>query len=421
MRFRSLTPLFKRKYSVISKNSIAVLNFPLSNFNVDFLCNKDNVQCIQENIQKRKGVGDILKVQEIYENIRSDKFNNEKLRNEFLNEINKIPNDTHPDVFNMGDEPKIVKPCLNKPQFSHEPLDFTTIAKKLNLLRTEHLGNLTGHRSYVLLGELAELEQALIKFTVANLCKRGFVLLSVPDILPSQIIEKCGMNTKGERNQVYALDEKHGENLCLSGTSEMAIAGFLMNKTFPEDQLPLKLAAVSRCYRAETSNIHEERGIYRVHQFTKVEMFGVTRENESNQFLEEFRLIEEDNFTALDIPYRVLDMPPHELGAPAYRKYDIEAWYPGRKMFGEISSCSNCTDYQSRRLNIKYENKQGETHFVHTLNGTACAIPRMLIGLIEVNQQSNGTIKIPKILQPFMDSKEIISKNKKIPQLKLIK
>lgn len=155
---------------------------------------------------------------------------------------------------------------------------------------------------------------------------------------------------------------------------------------------------------------------YSVHHFTKVEMFGVSKPNASDELLEEFRQIEESNFLSLNLHCRILDMPPHELGAPAYRKYDIEAWLPGRNIFGEISSCSNCTDYQSRRLGIKYLDQ-----FAHTINGTACAIPRMLIALVETNQMDNGTIQIPNVLVPYMQNKTHINKNKKIPQLKLIK
>jgi seryl-tRNA synthetase len=175
------------------------------------------------------------------------------------------------------------------------------------------------------------------------------------------------------------------------------------------------LAAVSRCYRAETSSIEEERGLYRVHEFTKVELFGVTaaeteEQEESSNLHQEILALEESLFSKLGIHFKTLEMPPSELGLPAFRKFDIEAWMPGRKMFGEISSCSNCTDFQSRRLNIRYkrETKNGDEddhnnfNFVHTVNGTAMAIPRMLITLIETCQQSDGTIKIPSILEKFM-------------------
>lgn len=204
-------------------------------------------------------------------------------------------------------------------------------------------------------------------------------------------------------------DTAPSEHACLSGTAEMSIGGSLQNQIFREEDLPLKFTAVSRCFRAETSSLEEERGLYRVHEFTKVEMFGVTANEsgeESNQLHQEFRQVEEDNFEALNIHFKTLEMPPSELGLSAFRKFDIEAWMPGRKMFGEISSCSNCTDFQSRRLNIRYRPKNAKSDkdlkYVHTVNGTACAIPRLLITLVETFQKSDGTVNLPSALIPFM-------------------
>lgn len=159
---------------------------------------------------------------------------------------------------------------------------------------------------------------------------------------------------------------------------------------------------------------------FRVHEFTKVEMFALSTPEKSDDVLEYFRAIEEENFSDLGLYLRVLDMPPHELGAPAYRKYDVEAWLPGRNIFGEVSSCSNCTDYQSRRLNIKFKSKDTLKH-VHTLNGTACAIPRMLIAITETFQNEKGFIEVPEVLKKFMRNKKSFSRQKKIPELKLIK
>nr|XP_053609595.1 serine--tRNA ligase, mitochondrial isoform X2 [Plodia interpunctella] len=269
--------------------------------------------------------------------------------------------------------------------------------------------------------ELAELEEALLKYTVSFLLKNQFNMLSVPDILPSNILKSCGMTVNSDRTQIYSLDpHHHGPDLYLSGTAEMSLAGLLMNCMLSKKDLPLRLAAVSRCYRAETSSIVEERGIYRVHQFTKVEMFAVSTPEQSESMLENLKSLQQELFAPLGFHMRVLDMPPHELGAPAYRKYDIEAWMPGRNSYGEISSCSNCTDYQSRRLNIKY--RDGNTlKFVHTLNGTACAMPRMLIALLETHQDPKGKIYVPHILQPFMKGKAFIGKNTVVPELKLMK
>lgn len=182
--------------------------------------------------------------------------------------------------------------------------------------------------------------------------------------------------------QVYRLIPS---NLCLSGTSEMALAGYFSGKVLNKNDLPKKVMAVSRCFRAEAANTRDDKNLYRVHCFTKVEMFCVCLPNDSNAILEQFREIQCRLFERLDLNFKLYDMPINDLGAPAYRKYDIEAWMPSRNSFGEISSTSNCTDYQSKRLNIYYEDN-GNKYHVHTVNGTACAIPRMIIALLEQNQ-----------------------------------
>lgn len=230
------------------------------------------------------------------------------------------------------------------------------------------------------------------------------------------MIEGCGFSTRGERNQVYKLNQS---DLCLSGTSEMSLAAYFSNRLLDSEQLPIKKVAISRCYRAETSGLQEEKGIYRVHQFNKVEMFTVARPDQSDLLLEEFKNIQIDIFNGLGLHFKLLDMPPHELGAPAYRKYDIETYMSGRKMWGEISSCSNCTDYQARRLNVQF--KVGcEQVFVHTINGTACAVPRLLMAIVETYQNANGSINVPEALIPYM-KKDRISIQQRIPSLKLIK
>lgn len=165
---------------------------------------------------------------------------------------------------------------------------------------------------------------------------------------------------------------------------------------------------MSRCYRAETSEIEREKGLYRVHQFTKVEMFGVSESHQSDELLEEFLGHEINLFSGLDLHFRVLDMPSQELGASAFRKYDVETWLPAKGFWGEISSASNCTDYQSRRLNIRCHSN-GALKFCHTINGTACAVPRMLIALMETNQQKDGSILVPGRLIPYMNNKETIN------------
>lgn len=179
-----------------------------------------------------------------------------------LKELSRIPNYTHPAVLEYGDKPKFLKECGKKPEFDFEPQDFSKLAHELRLIRTG-VGPIAGQKAYMLLGDLAQLEEALVHYAVRKLLKNGFELLSVPDIIPTELIERCGLITEGVRTLVYNLDPYYGDDYSLSGTAEMALAGKMMNTALAHDELPVKLAAVSRCFRAETSTKLDERGIYR--------------------------------------------------------------------------------------------------------------------------------------------------------------
>lgn len=377
------------------------LCLPEPEYDTDFLCNPKNRDIILNNIKKRKDFGDIDKVLEL-----SSKPEKREL---FLRELSKIPNCTHP-VVHGYDKPRILKQCGEKVKFDFEPEEFAELAVNLKAIRTHALGPIAGQRSYMLLGDLAELEEVLIQYTVGKLIKHGFKLVSVPDIIQTKIIERCGLIVDDGRTLVYNLESCYGDDYSLSGTAEMSLAGKLMNSIFSYDKLPLKLAAVSRCYRAEGSSSLDERGIYRVHQFTKVEMFVCSEPYQSEKVFQDLQDIQEELFSSLGLHFQITDMPPSDLGSPAYRKCDMEGWMPGRKLYGELSSCSNCTDYQSRRLNIKYRTKEGNIVHVHTLNGTACAIPRMLIALCETYQTKHHRITVPEKLVPLMKGKTLIRK-----------
>ncbi|XP_023773718.1 serine--tRNA ligase, mitochondrial, partial [Cyanistes caeruleus] len=234
---------------------------------------------------------------------------------------------------------------------------------------------------------------------------QGFLPMTVPDLLRGAVFEGCGVQPSATPSPVYTIDPARFEDLCLAGTSEVGIAGYFMDHAVQLQDLPVRVVCSSTCYRAETDTGQEPWGLYRVHQFTKVEMFGVTaaeRGTESEELLEEFLALQKEIFSELGLHYRVLDMPTEELGLPAYRKFDIEAWMPGRGKFGEISSASNCTDYQSRRLNIMYSGEGGRLSHAHTVNGTACAVSRMLIALLECNQLPDGRVRVPPVLQPLV-------------------
>ncbi|XP_076637012.1 seryl-tRNA synthetase, mitochondrial [Colletes latitarsis] len=392
--------LFKKRYTQNDVNTIQQI--PEPEYNIEFLCNPSNRDIILNNIISRKGVGNIDKVLEFSQK--------PELKESFLYELSKIPNQTDPTILSYGNEPQVLKKCGCKPEFDFELQEFSTLVKKLKLLRNEALGPLVGQRGYIFIGDMAELEEALVLYTVNELVKHDFKLVSVPDIIPTKVIERCGLVSDNERTLVYNLNSSYGDNYSLSGTSEMALAYKIMNTTFCTDDLPLKLAAVSRCFRAETSSTINERGIYRVHQFTKVEMFVCSEQEKSMEEFQNLQALQEKLFSSLNLHFQIIDMPPCDLGAPAYRKVDMEGWMPGRKLYGELSSCSNCTDYQSRRLSIKYKARNGKVLHVHTLNGTACAIPRMLIALCETHQTKHARIKVPEILIPYMRGKTLIRK-----------
>lgn len=395
----------------------------------------NNTDAIARNIRQRKGDSDVYKVvalwkemKQLERKLQSDntgiskdhlKVQLSKTENEFLKEACALPNNTHPETpMKETDEPRLIEEIGCKRNFDFEVKDHMHLGENLNMIRTKNLGHVTGHRSYFLRGAGAQLERALVKYTLERLVNRhSFQLIPVPDIVSAHVLEGCGMRTDGLHTQVYRVDPAHHPgNLCLAGTAEVGLAGSLMNRTFDVSELPLRLAAVSRCFRAETTHSSEARGLYRVHQFTKVEMFGVTSadtDNESDRLFREFVTIQKSLFEDLGLHFQILDMPAHDLGSPAYRKYDIEAWMPGRKSYGEISSASNCTDYQSRRLQIKYRSDgrpNGDATYAHTLNGTACAVPRMIISILENFQAKDGSILIPEVLQPYMYGQKTITR-----------
>lgn len=312
---------------------------------------------------------------------------------------------------------------------SHKLLSYPTLAPK-------NIGHVCGEKSYVLLGSLAKLERALMNWTMDELLSRhNFTPVVVPNIIFDSIIEKCGFPTKSDRSQVYHISGNSEESIlepkeinttsdldselvkpCLAGTSEFALASMHLSDSIPFEDLPKRYCALSRCYRAETSNISSEWGLYRVKYFNKVEMFAFTTDDDSDNVHEEFLKIQRSLFEQLELEFKILDMPEDDLGLSASKKYDIEAWMPARQRFGEISSTSNCRDYQSSRLNTRFSKMfelngqlQVSNNFVHTVNGTACSSIRTLIAIFEQHQSEDGSqVAIPKVLVPYMDGVESI-------------
>ncbi|XP_034023765.1 serine--tRNA ligase, mitochondrial isoform X2 [Thalassophryne amazonica] len=329
-----------------------------------------------------------------------------ELEEEHYSRALRLPNTTHPDV-PVGDETqaRVLELVGHKPEFDFKPKSHVELGETLGLIRQRHLSHVSGQRSYYLRGAGAKLQTALQNFALDILQQQGFIPMVVPDMLKGAVFEGCGMQPNAHQSQVYSLDQVRFPDLSLAGTGEVGIAGYFMDHAVNWKDLPVRTACSSTCYRAETATGREPWGIFRVHHFNKVEMFGVTADEtgeESSQLLEEFVSLQKEIFSALELHYRVLDMPTQELGLPAYRKYDIEAWMPGRNSYGEISSASNCTDYQSRRLNILYEQEDGCLQYAHTVNATACAVPRTIIAILETHQTKEGTVRVPRALQPYL-------------------
>jgi len=229
-------------------------------------------------------------------------------------------------------------------------------------------------------------------------------VMTTPDLARDTILEGTGFMPRGNETQIYSIT---GTDLSLVATAEITLGGAYHERIFEADELPLKICGISHCFRTEAgAHGKATRGLYRVHQFTKVEMFAFTKPEESDAMHDLLLDLECQLFDGLEIPYRVIDTASGDLGGPAYRKFDLEAWMPGRGTageWGEVTSTSNCTDFQSRRLAVRYK-KPGEkgTHFVHTLNGTAVAISRAIIAVLENHQRADGSVKLPAALVPWM-------------------
>jgi len=320
---------------------------------------------------------------------------------ELETEARKIPNMAHPDspVGKEDKDNKEYKQVGAPPKFDFEPLDHVTLGQNLDIIDFDSGTKVTGVKFYYLKNEAVFLELALVRYALDILHKKGFTPFITPDIARTEILEGIGFNPRGEESSVYSIS---GEDTCLVGTAEITLGGYYANMILPRGKLPLRMAGLSHCFRREAGAAGQfSKGLYRVHQFTKLEMFVYCLPEESDNFHEELRSIEEEIFSGLEIPFRVVDTCTGDLGAPAYRKWDLEAGMPGRNEWGEVTSTSNCTDYQARRINVKVKDTDGKNKFVHMLNGTAIAVSRGIIAILENFQQSDGSVRLPKALVPY--------------------
>ena len=356
----------------------------------------------------------IKEMKEIGNKIQKLEDKQRPLREEFRDLILQIPNLTHPDVHvsdNEDDNP-VLDTFLKPTKFDFKPLDHVELGQKHDLIDFDRATKVSGAKFYYLKNELVLMEFALIQYAIGIAMKHGFIPFSTPDLAKKEVLEGLGFNPRGESTQVYNIENT---DLSLIGTAEITMGGYHMNETLEEEDLPKKYVAVSHCFRTEAGSYSKfSKGIFRVHQFTKIEMFQYLTPETAEKGHDEMLQIEREIFEGLNIPFRVVDHCTADLGGPSIRTYDLEAWMPGKPSKGgkvgdwaEITSTSNCTDYQARGLNIKYKTKDGKKEYVNMLNGTAIAITRAIIAIMENYQQADGSIIIPDVLQKWIGKKVI--------------
>lgn len=414
---------------------------------LDYKFIKDNLEAVKENIKNRNMNADADKVVELYdkrtslvtkqqdlqqkrnENAKAmkQKLDDEK-RAELVNAGKKIkddiqilekelsqietaledaarqiPNMMHPDapIGKLDTENLEVKKVGTPRVFDFEIKDHVQLAEDLDLLDFDRGTKVSGPKFYYLKNEAVFLEQALIQYALNILRKHGFKLFITPDVAREEVLKGIGFNPRGNESNVYSIED---EGTCLVATAEITLGGYHSGEILDKSKLPLLYGGLSHCFRREAGAAGQfSKGLYRVHQFDKVEMFVYSTPEESDKLHLKLREIEEEIFEGLGIPFHVVDTCSGDLGAPAYRKWDLEAWMPGRNggEYGEVTSTSNCTDYQSRRLNIKYKDDDGKNKYVHTLNGTAIAVGRAMLAILENYQNADGSVTIPEVLVPF--------------------
>ena len=279
-----------------------------------------------------------------------------------------------------------------------EPKDHVELGKLLGAIDTERGAKVAGSRSYYLTGAGAVLEFALVNYAIQSALKNGFTPVIPPVLVNPSAMEGTGFLGQAAEN-VYRIER---DDVYLVGTSEVPLAAMHMDEILPADKLPMRYAGYSSCFRREAGTYGKDtRGIIRVHQFDKVEMFSFCKPEDAKEEHKRLLQWEKDFLNAMEIPYRVIDVASGDLGSSATRKFDIEAWIPTQGAYREVTSTSNCTEFQARRLNIRYKDADG-TKAIATLNGTLVAIPRMIVAILENHQNSDGTVNVPAALQPFL-------------------
>lgn len=319
--------------------------------------------------------------------------------------VKSVPNVIFDDVPLGGEEDSVeIKKWGENHATGVDHLDY---AVSRDWVDFERGAKVAGSKFYYLKGELALLENALLQYGISKVVEHGFNYMTVPDMVSSRILEGCGFNPRSsEQSDEYFIE---GEDLAMIATAEMPLTGYHMDEIIDEDRLPLLYAGYSPCFRKEAGTYGKyTRGLFRVHQFNKLEMYIFCLPEQSKEMHEKLLAIEEEIWQGLEIPYHVVNIAAGDLGAPAAKKYDMEYWSPVNQKYQEITSCSNCTDFQARAVNCRVRRKDGTIQFVHTLNGTAIPLARALVVILENYATPDGKLKVPKVLKPYLNNKEEI-------------
>lgn len=344
---------------------------------------------------------------ELKEKIKELTETYKKAETDFNDLMRQVPNVPFREVPVGKDEKDnvVVKKIGKIPQFAFSPKDHLELGRKLDIIDVERAAKSSGARFNYLKNEAVMLEIALMKFAFDFLIKKGFRAILPPVMIKPEMAEAMGYLEQTGDDEAYFLAK---DNLYLIGTAEQAIGAMHAGEIFGEKELPRRYVGFSACFRREAGSYGKDtRGIFRSHQFDKIEMFSFCRPDESVKEHQFLLSLEEELMKLLKIPYRVIQICTGDLGKPAAQKYDIEAWLPGQHNYRETHSTSNCTDFQARRLNVRYRDKTGKLSFLHTLNGTAIAVGRTIIAMIENYQQKDGSVEMPKVLRKFAGFKKI--------------
>lgn len=328
-----------------------------------------------------------------------------KAEKDWLDLLDSIPNIHFDDVPVGGEELSVeVASFGEKAVGATDHLDF---AVSKNWVDFERGSKVAGAKFYYIKGDLALLENAIFQFALNYILEKGFNYMTVPHMVSSKVAHGTGFAPRtSEQSDEYFIE---GEDLSLIATAEIPLTGYHADEILEESKLPLFYAGYSPCYRKEAGTYGKHtRGLFRVHQFNKLEMYAFTLAEDSKNIHEKIRQIEEDIWQKLNIPYRVINIASGDLGSPAAKKYDIEYWSKVDGSYRELTSCSNCTDFQTRNLNIKVRRKDGSIEFAHSLNGTAVSLARSLVAIIEHYQDENGDLLIPEVLRPYMGNRSKI-------------